>query len=192
MTKDKWRRTMRERLKNMSFDMFKQKCTSIYAKLYQETIWKQACTIGITVSILQEVDTRPIIQHAWERGKCVAVPRTNPQLHSLEFYAIQSFSQLEKGYAGIMEPHPKRAEKINDEMIELLFVPGIVFDKQGYRIGYGGGYFDRYLKQFNYETISLLFACQLVDSIPRELYDLPVKRMITEDEVIEVQQRGMS
>lgn len=189
MTKEEWRIVMKEKLQNMTFDIFKQNCATIYARLFNEAIWKKANTIGITLSIDREVETWPIIEHAWEMDKRVAVPKSIPHLHELTFYKIHSFSQIEEGYAGIMEPNPQQTSQVNHDEIDLLFVPGLVFDQDGFRIGYGGGYYDRYLQHFHHETISLAFECQLVEHIPRNPYDMPVNRIITENNVVEVTEK---
>lgn len=189
MTKEEWRIVMKEKLQNITFDIFIQNCKVIYDKLFNERVWHEANTIGITISINREVETSPIIERAWEMGKRVAIPKSIPHSHELVFYEIHSFSQTEEGYTGIMEPDPQQTFQLHHDEIDLLFVPGLVFAKDGFRIGYGGGYYDRYLQQFRHETISLAFECQLVDRIPRHPFDIPVNRIITESNVIEVMKR---
>lgn len=184
MDKEQLRKAMKAKLKCIPIEIYKQKCLFIYRRLYRESVWKNANTIGITLSINQEVETREIIKRAWELKKSVAVPKANPISHELTFYAIQSFEQLEKGHFGIMEPKVESAAVVDNDEIDLLFVPGLVFDRNGYRIGYGGGYYDRYLAQFKQKTISLAFACQIVDKIQRFDYDKPVNCIITENETI--------
>lgn len=190
MTKEEWRNAMKKKLKQQTFDTFKQNCSLIYAKLYHKRAWKSAKTIGITLSIHGEVETRPIIERAWKLGKRVAVPKSNPRLRTLAFYVIQSFQQVEKGYAGIMEPDLKQTKKINHDEIDLLFVPGLVFDREGYRIGYGGGYYDRFLRTYRNKTLSLAFDFQIVDRLPRYSYDLPVQCIITEKDDIKAHAKG--
>lgn len=187
MKKEEWRKAMKETLQNMPDDTFQQYCTNIYAKLFKEEVWEKANTIGITLSINREVETRQIIEKAWEMNKLVAVPKSIPQLHELTFYSIQSYRQIEKGYANIMEPNPSISKKVEKNKIDLLFVPGLVFDKNGFRIGYGGGYYDRFLQQFQNETISLAFDCQIVTELPHEEFDLPVNRIISEKKVIVIE-----
>lgn len=184
MTKEEWRKTMKKKLERISFENYKQKCISIYNTLFVENVWKNAKLIGITLSINREVETRVVIERAWEMNKWVAVPKTNPSSRELVFYKIDSFEQLEKGYAGIMEPKLEKTLEVKNDEIDLLFVPGLAFDRRGYRIGYGGGYFDRYLTHFHNETISLAFDCQIVKEIQRNDYDKPVNCIITENEVI--------
>lgn len=184
MQKDEWRKWMKAKLQSMPFEMYQRKCLFIYRRLYQESVWKEARSIGITLSIHREVDTREIIQEAWKLKKLVAVPKTDPKSHELTFYSLESFEQLESGYFGIMEPKIDSTSIVHSNEIDLLFVPGLVFDRKGYRIGYGGGYYDRYLTQFSKQTLSLAFSCQVVDEIPRFDYDQPVDCIITEKETI--------
>lgn len=154
--------------------------------LTQQSYWQTAKTIGLTISQDIEWDTRAIIEKAWEEGKDIAVPKCIPKTKEMEFYLIHSFEQLEKAHFDIMEPIPKQTKKINKNSINLLVVPGLVFDRKGYRIGFGGGYYDRFLSDFNNQTVSLLSSYQLKDRVPTEKYDLPVQNLITEKGAIKV------
>jgi len=175
---------MKAKLKRIPIEIYERKCLFIYRRLFTEDVWKQARSIGITLSINREVETREIIKEAWKLKKIVAVPKSDPKSRELTFYALESFEQLEPGHFGIMEPKTDAAAIVQNDEIDLLFVPGLVFDRNGYRIGYGGGYYDRFLAQFQQKTLSLAFSCQVVDEIPRYDYDRPVDCIITENETI--------
>ncbi len=149
--------------------------------LFDSLLWNEADCIGVTVSSEREWDTRTIIEKAWEEGKRVCVPKSDHQTKGLDFYELTSFNQLEKGYFGIEEPLPEKTKRLNPEEIKLLIVPGLIFTPAGYRIGYGGGYFDRFLSDFKGPTVSLLHSNQLVDSFPIEPHDVPVDFLITEE-----------
>ncbi|MCC2251031.1 5-formyltetrahydrofolate cyclo-ligase [Virgibacillus sp. AGTR] len=154
---------------------------SLYARLIASSLWKNARVIGITVSQAFEWDTRNIIETAWRQQKQVCVPKCSSVDKTLTFYQISSFDQLEVVYYGLFEPKPDETKQIDITAIELLFVPGLVFDRKGYRIGFGGGYYDRFLMNYSNHTVALLHSSQLVDAIPKESFDIPVDHLITED-----------
>lgn len=158
----------------------------ILENLTRQTYWKQANIIGITISQDIEWNTYPIIENAWKKGKRVAVPKCIPQTKELHFYEITSFDQLETAHFSLKEPIIEQTEKVHLEKIDLLVVPGLLFDKKGYRIGFGGGYYDRLLTKYNNNTVSLLSSKQLISRVPRESFDLPVNHLITEREAIQV------
>lgn len=184
MEKDEWRKLMKAKLKSIPIEIYQEKCLFIYRRLFTESIWKEARSIGITLSINREVETREIIKEAWKFNKMVAVPKTAPKSREMVFYKLETFEQLEPGHFGIMEPKIDSTSIVNSNDIDLLFVPGLVFDRKGYRIGYGGGYYDRYLAHFSQKTLSLAFSFQVVDEIPRFDYDKRVDCIITEKETI--------
>lgn len=102
----------------------------------------------------------------------------------MTFYHIESYDQLETVYMNLREPNPNVTTAISSDAIELLIVPGIVYNKSGYRIGYGGGYYDRFLSTYLGLTMSLAFDMQVNDEVVREQFDLPVDRIITESATI--------
>ncbi|GAQ19801.1 5-formyltetrahydrofolate cyclo-ligase family protein [Oceanobacillus picturae] len=148
-------------------------------QLISSSIWEQATTIGLTVSQAMEWDTKPIIEEAWKAGKTVCVPKCSPKEKMLTFYKLESFNQLEVVYYNLLEPNPTVTQSVAKMEIQLLLVPGLVFDKRGYRIGFGGGYYDRYLADYPNVTASLLHSEQLVDQVPAESFDIPVQHIIT-------------
>ncbi|WP_027407800.1 5-formyltetrahydrofolate cyclo-ligase [Anoxybacteroides tepidamans] len=156
----------------------------IAEKLYELPVWQQATTIGITVSKGHEVNTKPIIEKAWQEGKIVCVPKCDPALKTMTFRAIRSFDQLESVYFGLQEPIEAITEEISAGDISVMIVPGVCFSEDGYRIGYGGGYYDRYLQHFLKPTISLAYHFQIVPQLPVEPHDIPVGMIITNDKVI--------
>lgn len=149
--------------------------------LCAQNFWKNATIIGITISQDSEWNTRPIIEAAWQQGKKVCVPKCYPDKKKLSFYQIESYEQLEVVFYNLQEPIPNETTYIDKKHIELLIVPGLVFDQNGFRIGFGGGYYDRFLKDFTNPTVSLISKRQLVDRVPREHFDIPVQHIITED-----------
>ncbi|MFD2630834.1 5-formyltetrahydrofolate cyclo-ligase [Oceanobacillus kapialis] len=147
-------------------------------QLISSSLWNKVTTIGITVSQTMEWDTKPIIEAAWDAGKTVCVPKCSPKEKTLTFYKLDAYEQLEVVYYNLLEPNPEHTQPVGKNEIQLLLVPGLVFDKQGYRIGFGGGYYDRFLADFPHTTASLVHPNQLVDHLPIEPFDIPVQHVI--------------
>lgn len=152
--------------------------------LFQLDLWKNASIIGITVSKGFEWDTKQIIQQGWKENKVIAVPKCYPTDKTMTYYQITSFEQLEVVYAGIEEPIIERTSPVKVELLDLCIVPGVVFDKSGYRIGFGGGYYDRMLPTTQAPTLSICSELQIVPSLPKESHDLPVDYLVTEKGII--------
>lgn len=150
-------------------------------QLVQSSFWKKAETIGMTVSHGIEWDTTPLIQKAWEQGKQVVVPKCEPSHKQMTFYKLTDFDQLEIVYFNLREPKPSETKRVDKNTIDLLIVPGVVFNKQGYRIGFGGGYYDRFLTDFKHHTISVLHPCQLERHLPIEEHDIAVQHLLTHE-----------
>jgi 5-formyltetrahydrofolate cyclo-ligase len=181
--KERLRAMMKQRLSDMSDSSYRTYCTKIASRLFLEEIWSRAKTVGITVSRDREVDTRHIIEEAWRLGKQVAVPKCIPNTREMDFRKFHSFSDLEVVYFGLYEPMEDKTESVSPAGIDLLIVPGLVYDQDGYRIGFGGGYYDRYLTAYHGRTISLCFHCQVVDKLPREHHDRPIDSLISDKTV---------
>ena len=189
MEKSLHRKTIIAELKAMHKQEYDRKSQSICHNLMQDPAFQQARTIGLTVSAFPEVATAGLIRKCWEAGKQVVVPKCEPVTRAMAFYAIESFDQLETVYMKLQEPKVEETVLIPKEEIDLLIVPGVVFSRDGYRIGFGGGYYDRYLVDYKGATRSLAFELQLADSILVEMYDLPVQGIYTESGYINAEER---
>lgn len=189
MEKSLHRKTVISELKKMSTQEYDQKSQSICLNLMQDPAFQQARTIGLTVSAFPEVDTAGLIRKCWEMGKQVVVPKCEPVTRAMAFYAIESFDQLETVYMKLQEPKVEETVLVPKDEIDLLIVPGVVFARTGYRIGFGGGYYDRFLMDYTGATRSLAFDVQLADSIVVELFDLPVQGIYTESGYINAEER---
>ncbi|WP_208559591.1 5-formyltetrahydrofolate cyclo-ligase [Marinilactibacillus kalidii] len=151
---------------------------AFYKTLFDSEHWKEATSIGVTLSGGLEWDTEPIIKQAWYEGKKVAVPKSIHATRALHFYEIDQFAQVKAGYFGIREPLVQETTRCAVETIDLMIVPGVVFTREGYRIGFGGGYYDRLLADFPNTTLSLVCSSQLVEEMPVEPHDIPVQYLI--------------
>ena len=180
------RKEMKETLSKLTKTSYENYSLNIASRLYEDNDWKQAQVIGITISKSPEVDTYQIIRKAWELGKIVVVPKCDPKDKKLSFRIITDFSQLETVYYGLLEPIEEGTEPVSADVIELLIVPGLAYTREGYRLGFGGGYYDRYLLNYSGKTLSLAFAEQIVPQFHVENHDIPVLKIITNDEVIKI------
>lgn len=139
-----------------------------------------ASAIYTYISYQKEVDTRRILVYLWELGKAVAAPRVLGE-GQMEFFEIHSFADLEPGCMGILEPklHCRKA----DAPRAVVLTPGLAFDRLGHRIGYGGGFYDRFFaREPEHRRIGLAFDYQLYDSIPAEACDRRLDRLLAAGE----------
>lgn len=145
--------------------------------LFHSKEWQEATVIGITLSMDKEFDTLPIIQQAMSENKRVGIPVTFDKGRMM-FCEYRIGDALERTSFGVLEPTNQL--EIHKDEIELLLVPGVAFSSKGYRVGFGGGFYDRYLVDFKGTTCSLVFASQLRDDWEPSHYDLPVDTLIIE------------
>ena len=145
-----------------------QRLGELFAK---SDLYKQADTIYGYLPYNQEVRTIPMLEQALRDGKRVAVPKVFGD--EMAFIYIEDFSQVEKGYAGI--PEPIGDGPIAQDTKALVLMPGLAFDPQGHRIGYGGGFYDKFLeREPEHPTIALCYAFQMLPELQTEAHDIPV------------------
>jgi 5-formyltetrahydrofolate cyclo-ligase len=183
-SKKQVRKQIKTRLERLSEKEHVEYASDIANQLFSLREWKQAKVIGITISIPPEIPTPPIIQRAWREGKKVAVPKCDPADKTMKFKQITSFNQLESVYSGLLEPIAQ-TKKVDAAELDLVIVPGLGFTKEGYRIGFGGGYYDRFLSQYKGNTVALAYDCQLVDELPIDMHDIPVQQVVTSTHVFQ-------
>ena len=158
---------------------WERKSLQIYQKVVNHPYFLEADVIYCYVDYRREVGTRAIIEEAWRRKKRVAVPRVEGD--DMQFYYIRDFKDLTAGYKGILEPTGTFPAK---EEHALVLMPGAAFDKERNRIGYGKGYYDRFLELHKeYPTIALAFTLQIVESIPASDFDICPEILITEEAI---------
>ena len=184
MEKQQIRNEIRKKLFSMDKLQYAQLSNVICEQLLQDPSIIRGKTIAVTISSFPEVNTWPLIEVLWDLGKHVVVPKCNAKTKEMTFYKITNFSQTENVYMDLLEPIPSLCEPVSKNQIDVCIVPGIVFDNRGYRIGYGGGYYDRFLNDYIGKTISLAFHCQIVDFVPNHQYDLPIEQLITNEAIM--------
>ncbi len=181
MDKKAIRKGIKNKLLNISLDLRERISNDMVTQLFASELWREAKVVGVTVSGGFEWDTAAIIERGWQEGKTMVVPKCIPEFRKLEFYKLENFEQLEESFYNLREPNPKRTSRVEKQEIDLLIVPGIAFDKRGYRIGFGGGYYDRFLTDFPNKTISIFYSEQLFDHLPNTSFDIPVQALLTEN-----------
>ncbi|HZY93984.1 MAG TPA: 5-formyltetrahydrofolate cyclo-ligase [Candidatus Bathyarchaeia archaeon] len=178
---------LRQRLSKLEVE---EKSNEILDQILGVREFQQAKVVASYVSKDNEVDTRMLIRRALDQRKQVLVPLVKKDTTELVFSKIKNLgTELAPGKFGVMEPKPEFFRQQDITSANLLFVPGIAWDKEGYRLGWGQGYFDRTLKMLpgNVCSIGLGFDMQFVKRVPRDQFDLPVKMAITESRIIRCQ-----
>ncbi|MCR4434767.1 MAG: 5-formyltetrahydrofolate cyclo-ligase [Clostridiales bacterium] len=172
-------------------DELKAKSDKIFEKLKSLDEFKRSKWILCFVDFRNEVMTHGFIEQCLKTGKKIAVPvivdigdRKKDMIAS-EIHDIGS--DLEPGFSGIEEPKKDRISRVDPRGIDLVVVPGLAFDGLKNRLGYGAGYYDRYLARVRPDCskIAVAFDLQIVDSVPVQEYDLPMDKIITESRIIE-------
>ncbi len=155
----------------------------IIGRLMDTDAYKEAGAILSYVNFKSEVETEELIAEALKSGKRVYCPRIDEE--NMDFYRITCMEELSEGYKGIREPMPEGNRLLSGRDISiqkcLMIMPGSVFDKERNRIGYGKGYYDRYLERYpQLPTIAICFECQIVEHVPAEVYDRKPAMILTE------------
>jgi 5-formyltetrahydrofolate cyclo-ligase len=165
-----------ERRDTTSFDMMKIVSQQIHKKLRKSRIFKDANKIGAYYPIGSEVLTQDIMQEILSSGKDLFLPKVIED--EIEFRKITDFSSLEKGIFDIMEP---KDDCLVDNNLDLLIVPTIGISQEGVRLGYGHGFYDKFLSKNRIESVSLVYEKQVIKKIPRSDHDIVMNWILTED-----------
>jgi len=161
----------------------------ILDRFFESKYYKEAENIFIYISYDSEIDTSEIIDKAFKDGKKIYVPRTEFETRLMDAVEITSFDNLIKSSYGILEPSIEDSH-INPNELDLIVVPGVAFDRNGGRMGYGAGFYDRYFKKINKDNIkrivklALAYDFQVLEEVPMNVQDVPVDFIITEKEFI--------
>ena len=171
MDKKVLRAEIREKKRAMSNQEIESLSSVLADKFFETDHYKKASTIYGYLPYNQEVRTVPILQRALEDGKTVAVPKVIDD--QMIFVVMTDLSKVEKGYAGI--PEPICNEPVANDPYALVLMPGLAFDPAGHRIGYGGGFYDRFLeKEPHHPTVALCYSFQVFPKLETQEHDIPV------------------
>lgn len=150
-------------------------------------VFKKASILFLYAAFPFEVQTKALHQLALKEGKKVAYPKVCSNTHEMNFYEVEEIKALVPTLCGnkiIDEPDPLLHKKMMPSPEDLLIVPGVAFDRQKNRLGYGGGFYDRYLNKHAIYTIGIGFEVQLIDKVPTDAWDEPLDCILTEEKTI--------
>ena len=175
MNKQELRAQIRVQKRAMTEEQIVQKSIRLGELFLASDAYKNAKTIYGYLPYNQEVRTVAMLEQAIRDGKRVAVPKCYGD--EMRFIFMDDLSKVEKGYANI--PEPIADEPVADDETALVLMPGLAFDPQGHRIGYGGGFYDKFLaKEPNHPTLALCYDFQMVEHLETEKFDIPVDTVL--------------
>lgn len=180
--KESLRNRLLETRDNTSFDLLKIASKNIQKKLKKIYSFKNAQKIGAYYPIGSEIFTQDIIQELISQGKEVFLPKVTGE--TMEFRKIIDFSSLEHGSFDIMEP---KDDCPTDNNLDVILVPTVGIDLSGVRLGYGHGFYDKFLAENKTTTISLTLEKQIIKKIPKSDHDILMDWIVTEDQMIQTQ-----
>lgn len=196
MTKQEYREkmsTLRYGLKQAQVTVRSQKVTEKFFSLPGSEDYSHYL---VYLPINNEVDTRLLLSRLFSLDKNVYVPRCHSHIQGrMDYFRISNFSDLRQGYCGIDEPCPESSALFLNQAEAMCILPGLAFDRKGFRLGYGRGYFDRYLKFLDGPMPVLTgfaYDFQIVDFLPVDEWDIPVHMVITDKEIIFAEQQGLA
>lgn len=149
----------------------------ILSMFFASRQWKVAKTVAVIKAVDFEFDTDKVMQRGVAEGKKVVVPKSLPE-RKLAFYEVDERTSYRVTKFGVEEPVSNLF--VTQEEIDLIIVPGLIFSAKGYRIGFGGGFYDRYLATYEGMTCSLVFSEQLNDGWSEDAFDIPVSHIYTD------------
>ena len=171
MDKNELRRAIRARKRAMTEEEIVSRSEKLAEAFLTSDAYKNAKTIYGYLPYNQEVRTVPMLEQALRDGKRVAVPKCYGD--EMRFIFLEDLTKVEKGYANI--PEPIEDGPIADDETALVLMPGLAFDPQGHRIGYGGGFYDKFLSaEPNHPTLALCYEFQMLPHLETEAHDIPV------------------
>ena len=171
MDKKELRKKIREQKRAMTQSQIEESSRKLGEMFRATELYRNAKTIYGYLPYNQEVRTVPILEQALADGKRVAVPKVYGD--KMKFIYLTDLTKVEKSDFGI--PEPIADGPTGDDPTALVLMPGLAFDKEGHRIGYGGGFYDKFLVQEpNHPTIALCYGFQMVEDLPTEEFDIPV------------------
>ena len=165
----------------------------IKEKLLNLTEYKNANILLLFASFRTEVETLEIILETLKKGKIVILPKVDRKHKKLILYKIDNINELQPGYMGILEPKPAADKKVSKEILDFILVPGVAFDENGGRIGYGGGYYDRLISNIKNRPplVAVAYEEQIIKKVPLFKHDIKVDKIVTDTRIIEICSNGV-
>ena len=175
MNKQELRKAIRTRKRAMTEEEIERRSRSLCQKFLESDAYRACRTLYGYLPYNQEVRTLPILAQALADGKQVAVPKVYGD--DMKFISLTDLTQVSRGYAGI--PEPIADEPVAEDETALVLMPGLAFDPQGHRIGYGGGFYDKFLAaEPNHPTLALCYEFQMLPQLDTEEHDIPVNTVL--------------
>ena len=171
------RKKILQEMKTLSQEQKQAMDRGLTERFLHHPFYQEAKNIATYLSFPHEFQTQELIEQALKDGKKVLIPKTYPK-GRMEF-VVYDPQQLAKTSFGLLEPQGD-LEVVDPSQIDLIHVPGVAFTTEGYRIGYGGGYYDRYLEHFAGHTMSTIYPCQ-VQEFNSENHDIPVQEVLIDE-----------
>ena len=188
MEKKKVREEIIKKRNDLSAEIKKEYDDLIFKQLIESDIYTKAKKIFTYVSFGSEIDTIKFIKYALNDNKEIYIPKTDKSKKEMIAIRINSLDNMSVDNWGILEPKVVDKNKIGKDF-DLILMPGLAFDRKGNRIGYGGGYYDKYLSQIKETSnkIVLAYDFQIVNNIENEPHDIKTNYIITNNEFIKVE-----
>lgn len=177
-----------QKRKNFNFKIKQEKDSSIFLNLLSIKEFKMAEIVLVYVSTDYEVDTFKLIDFCFKSGKKVAVPKTNLKDCTLTFYYINSLSELVQSNFGILEPLEDKEKLCLSFTNSVCILPGFSFDLNGYRLGYGKGYYDRFLASNQIFSIGLCYDDFLSNNLPYDNFDKNADLIVTNKRILKIKE----
>lgn len=200
--KKELRKRLRQARKDLGSEARERADAGIASRVLSLSEWQRSQIVLVYLSVGEEVDTRGLVRQAWVAGKVVAIPRVVPHTRLMEWYRIDDFDRLERSSFGVEEPlaEPDRLLDVAREAEAggsiLAVVPGLTFDGHGFRMGYGGGFYDTLLTDFSGTSVGICREAQLTDNLAAMgvvgEHDLGVDVVVTERRTIETSESPWS
>lgn len=179
------KKLLRQRMISMRDEldtMWKKEYDATQAKAFLASrFFRDAESLMFNVSFGSEFNTIPLIQEALKLGKTVCVPKVHSKALGIIAFQINSINELMPGYNGILEPM-KGAKLMSVLDVDTVVVPGLAFDTSGYRLGYGGGFYDKFLSMYCLNKVSFAYPFQILNKIPKEEHDIKILKVFAKPE----------
>ncbi|QSX08312.1 5-formyltetrahydrofolate cyclo-ligase [Alkalibacter rhizosphaerae] len=194
MDKKETRKQVLDQRKTFTKEYVEENGRQIFQKIKEMDVYKRSSIVMAYVSFENEVDTFPMIQEMIQEGKTVITPICNFKDRTMKLAVTRNFPEgfMETKY-GILELPMDHPEAVEPEEVDLIITPGVAFTRDGKRLGYGAGFYDRLLskKRPDCPTVCPAFTEFVLEDLPTDQYDLPVDYVVTKDELIDTRkERG--
>lgn len=183
MDKIQMRKENLRKRKNLTSDYINSASAQIFTNLTNSELYKDSNHIFTFVSYQNEVDTHQFIKQALKDGKNIYVPVVDRETFTMGVSKIENFEDLQPNYMGILEPSEKNINLVDPEVLDLVLTPGLAFDLNGYRIGYGGGFYDKFFATLktNPTRLGIGYSYMLSDELDHDDNDQQLHLFLSED-----------